>query len=90
MIITLDQFHSLLHQSYAVCVNNVLYFVGYDEEENPYISTNDGEDYIDLSSVDGDITLDEYAAFFYVQEQPVRVVFLIIMDAMKDGMLNIF
>ena len=75
--ITLDQFHDLLADAYAVSVNDTLYFVGYDTDENPYIADNDGDDYVDLSTVDGDIELDDdYAVFFYVEEQPFRMIFL--------------
>ena len=75
--ISLDQFHNLLADAYAVCANDTLYFVGYDEDENPYIADNDGNDYVDLSQVDGDIELDDdYAVFFYIQEQPIRMLFL--------------
>jgi len=75
--ITLDQFHNLLANAYAVCANDTLYFVGYDTDDNPYIADNDGNDYVDLSQVDGDIELDDdYAVFFYIQEQPIRMLFL--------------
>ena len=75
--ITLDQFHDLLADAYAVSVNDTLYFVGYDTDDNPYIADNDGDDYVDLSTVDGDIELDDdYAVFFYVEEQPFRMIFL--------------
>jgi len=75
--ITLDQFHNLLADAYAVCVNDTLYFVGYDTDDTPYIADTDGHDYIDLSTVDGDIELDDnYAVFFYIQEQPIRMLFL--------------
>ena len=75
--ITLNQFHDLLADAYAVCVNDTLYFVGYDTDDNPYIADNDGEDYVDLSTVDGDIELDDdYAVFFYVNGDPFRMIFL--------------
>ena len=41
--ITLEQFHDLLADAYAVCVNDTLYFVGYDKDDNPYIADNDGD-----------------------------------------------
>ena len=75
--ITLNQFHDLLADAYAVCVNDTLYFVGYDTDDNPYIADNDGNDYVDLSTVDGDIELDDdYAVFFYVNGDPLRMIFL--------------
>jgi len=74
--ITLDQFHNLLADAYAVCVNDTLYFVGFDTDDNPYIADNDGDDYVDLSTVDGDIEVRKNYVFFYVQEQPIQLSFL--------------
>jgi hypothetical protein len=75
--ITLEQFHNLLADAYAVCVNDTLYFVGYDTDDNPYIADNDGNDYVDLSTVDGDIELDDdYAVFFWAQGEAFRMIFL--------------
>jgi hypothetical protein len=76
--ITLNQFHDLLSDSYAVSVNDTLYFVGYDTvgDENPYISDNDGDDYVDLSTVDGDIEVHPNYVFFHVQGEPMQMVFL--------------
>jgi len=74
--ITLNQFHDLLADAYAVCVNDTLYFVGYDTDDNPYISDNNGDDYVDLSTVDGDIEVDDYAVSFWVQGEPIRMLFL--------------
>ena len=77
MNITLQQLHQLLADAYAVSVNDTLYFVGYDEDENPYVADNEGNDYVDLSTVDGDIELDDdYAVFFYVNGDPFRMIFL--------------
>ena len=75
-IITLEQFHNFLADAYAVCVNDTLYFVGYDTDHNPYISDNNGDDYVDLSTVDGDIEVDDYAVSFWVQGEPIRMLFL--------------
>ena len=74
--ITLNQFHNLLAEAYAVCVNDTLYFVGYDEYENPYIADNVFNDYVDLSTVDGDIEVDDYAVSFWVAGDPIRLIFL--------------
>jgi hypothetical protein len=79
--ITLDQFHDLLSESYAVSLNDTLYFVGYDSDDGPYVSDNDGGDYINFSSVDGDIELDDYAVSFFVNGEPIRILFLTILDA---------
>jgi hypothetical protein len=76
MNISLQQLHQLLSDVYAVSVNDTLYFVGYDEDGNPYIADNDGNDYVDLSTVDGDITIDKNGAYFEIAEQPIRMVFL--------------
>jgi len=74
--ITLNQFHDLLSDAYAVCVNDTLYFVWYDTDDNPYIADNDGDGYVDLSTVDGDIEVHPNYVFFYIQEQPMQMVFL--------------
>ena len=73
--ITLEQFHNFLADAYAVCVNDTLYFVGYNDG-NPYIADNDGCDYVDLSTVDGDIEVDDYAVSFWVQGESIRMLFL--------------
>jgi hypothetical protein len=78
--ISLETFHDLLGDAYAVSLNDTLYFVGYDNDGNPYVSDNDGGDYIDLSSVDGDIELDDYAVSFFVGGDPIRILFLTIKD----------
>ena len=74
--ITLQQFHNLLADAYAVCVNDTLYFVGYDEDDDPYIASNDGDDYVDLSSVDGDIEVFKDHVLFFIQEEPIELCFL--------------
>ena len=74
--ITLNQFHDLLADAYAVCVNDTLYFVGYDTDDNPYIADNDGNDYIDLSTVDGDIKVLTNEIFFEVGGEPIRMLLL--------------
>ena len=80
--ITLEQFHDLLGDAYAVSLNDTLYFVGYDNDGNPYVSESPshGDDYLDLSSVDGDIELDDYAVSFFVGGDPVRILFLTVKD----------
>lgn len=80
--ITLEQLHDLLGDAYAVCVNDTLYFVGYDNDGNPYISDNDGDDFVDLSTVDGDIEVYPNKVFFYVGGEPIEMVFLKIMKPM--------
>ena len=74
--ITLQQFHNLLADSYAVSVNDTLYFVGYDVDDNPYIADNDGDGYVDLSSVDGSIEVHPYYVFFYCNGEPMQMSFL--------------
>jgi hypothetical protein len=74
--ITLEQFHDLLSDAYAVSVNDTLYFVGYDTDGDPYISDNDGNDYVDLSTVDDDIEVHPNYVFFHIQEQPIQMAFL--------------
>ena len=74
--ITLEQFHNLIADCYAVCVNDTLYFVGYDTDDNPYISDNDGQDYVDLSTVDGDIEVHPNYVSFWVGGEAFQMVFL--------------
>ena len=75
--IALDVFHSMLANAYAVVVGDTLYYVGYDNEDQPYVADNDGNDRLELSEVDGDIeVVDEYTLFFYVGADPVTLKFL--------------
>jgi hypothetical protein len=74
--ITLEQFHELLYKAYAVSVNDTLYFVGYDTDDNPYIADNDGQDFVDLSTVDGDIEVFPYYVHFYVGGESLKMSFL--------------
>ena len=74
--ITLQDFHNHLAESYAVCVNDTLYFVGYDTDDNPYISDNNGDDYVDLSTVDGDIEVHKNYVTFWVGGEALQMVFL--------------
>lgn len=78
--ITLEEFHDLLDEAYAVSVNDTLYFVGHDTDGNPYTSDDDGDDYLDLSSVDGDIEMSDYALSFFVGGQPIRLLILTIKE----------
>ena len=84
MNITLQQLHQLLADAYAVSVNDTLYFVGYDEDENPYVADNEGNDYVDLSTVDGEINIDKYTATFEVAEHPIQIVFLQSKNLLQD------
>ena len=74
--ITLNQFHNLLADSYAVSVNDTLYFVGYDTDDNPYIADPDGQDYVDLSTVDGDIEVYKNYVTFWVGGEAMQMLFL--------------
>ena len=75
-LISLAQLHELLVNAFAVVVNDTLYYVGYDEDHMPYVSDNNGDDYIDLSDVDGDIELTDNKVFFYVAEYGITMQFL--------------
>lgn len=76
MNITLEKFHELLADAYAVTVNDYLYFVGYDTDDSPYVADNNGDDYIDLSTVDGDIKVLTNEIFFEVAGEPIRMLLL--------------
>ena len=71
--ITLQEFHTALAEAYAVCVNDTLYFVGYDNEDLPYVADNDNEDRIELNEVDGDIEAIENGYFFYVGGEAIEL-----------------
>ena len=84
--ITLDQLHNLFGESYAVSVNDTLYFVGYVADHDvPYTADNDGDDYVEYDSVDGDITFEDNgkAVLFYKDGNPFRIVFLTIMPVLE-------
>jgi hypothetical protein len=77
--ITLEQFYNLLDNAYAVTVNDYLYFIGYDEDENPYISNNADDEnynYIDLSTVDGDIKVLTNEIHFEIAGESIRMLLL--------------
>ena len=59
--ITLEQFHELLYEAYAVSVNDTLYFVGYDTDDNPYII--DGLDNDSMESMVFDLLTREYETY---------------------------
>ena len=71
--IPLEKFHELLGKVYAVCVNDTLYYVGYDDSDKPFVADNHGEDYVSLAQVDGDIEVLEYGFFFYVNTRPITL-----------------
>ena len=77
MNITLNELHTLLSESFAVCVNDTLYFVGYTDEDFPYVADNNNENQIDLSEV-GDIGIDieTNSVSCYVQGEEVSIKFL--------------
>jgi len=74
--ITLEQFHNLLDLSYAVVVNDCLYFIDYDTDDNPYIADSNRDDYIDLSTVDGDIQVKTNEIFFEVAGEHIQMLLL--------------
>jgi hypothetical protein len=65
--ITLEQFHEILNNAYAVDVNDTLYFLGHDDD-GPYVADNKflNVESFSLAEVDGDIEVLEYGFFFYV------------------------
>jgi hypothetical protein len=71
--ITLEELHNLLEQAYAVCLNDTLYYVGYDDDGNPFVADNYGDDYVSLAGVDADIQVLDYGFFFHVAEQPITL-----------------
>ena len=78
--ITLNQFHSILAEAYAVSVNDTLYFVGYDDQDSPYVADNDNQDRVDLAEIDGDIEITENGFFFYVADEAIELKILSIVS----------
>ena len=76
--ITLEQLHDALDNAYAVCLNDTLYYVGYDDR-GPFVADNHGDDFVSLAKVDGDIELREYGFFFYVDKNPITLKLLSLM-----------
>jgi hypothetical protein len=71
---TLEQFHNLLADAYAVCVNDTLYFVGYDNDDVPYISDSDGEGFVSFGKVDKNkISVTDRGLFFFIDDEPYFV-----------------
>jgi hypothetical protein len=71
--ISLEQLHGILSDAFAVCVNDTLYFVGYDNDDIPYIADNDGQDLVSFEEVDGYISVTDRGLFFFVAEQPIMM-----------------
>lgn len=81
--IPLEKFHELLVKAYAVCVNDTLYYVGYDTNDEPYIADNNGDDYVSLAEIDGDIEVIPFGLFFHVKGMGITMKFLLVMDVEK-------
>jgi hypothetical protein len=76
--ITLEELHSKLGDAYAVCLNDTLYYVGYDDNNHPFVADNHGDDYVSLAEVDGDIKVTPYGFLFHVAEYPILLKLLAI------------
>lgn len=74
--ITLEQFHDLLANAEVVCMNDILYHVGYDNNKNPYVCHTDGSNFTDLRTVDGEIEVYPYHVCFSVQGNSIQMSFL--------------
>lgn len=81
--IPLEKFHELLDKAYAVCVNDTLYYVGYDDSDEPFIVDNDNHDDVSLAKIDGDIEVVPFGLFFYVGGTAITMKFLLVMDVEK-------
>lgn len=78
--IPIEKFHELLGEAYAVCVDDTLYYVGYDDNDEPYIADNDGQGYVSLAKIDGDIEVIPFGLFFHVKGMGITMKFLSVMD----------
>jgi len=84
--IALDVFHSMLANAYAVVVGDTLYYVGYDNEDQPYVADNDGNDRLELSEVDGDIqVVNKHTVCFCVGGDEVELSFLELTEISVDN-----
>jgi len=84
--IELDVFHSMLADAYAVVVGDTLYYVGYDNEDQPYVADNDGNDRLELSEVDGDIqVVNKHTVCFCVGGDEVLLSFLQLTEISVDN-----
>ena len=81
--ITLEEFHSLLADAYAVVANDTLYFVGYDDEDTPYIADNNGDEHVSFRKLDGPVVIYGNTLFFYVDGEPFKLRLLVVQN-LKD------
>ena len=80
-VTSLNVFHTMLSECYAVSVHKEgerfrnLYFVDHDVDGNPYL-TNNSDECIDLSTVDGDIEVFPHWFEFSVKGEQMTLLFL--------------
>jgi hypothetical protein len=83
-VTSLNVFHRMLSECYAVSVRKIdeeegcfpnLYFVDHDVDGNPYL-TNNSDECIDLSTVDGDIEVFPHWFEFSVKGEQMTLLFL--------------
>jgi hypothetical protein len=78
--ITIEKLHDLVADAYAVCLNDSIYYVGYDNDDMPYVSDNDGYDQVSLAKVDGDIEVAPFGLFFSINGTPINLRLLSLMN----------
>lgn len=71
--ITLNEFHRIVSEAFAVCANDTLYFVGHDDDDCLYVGDDNNDVRIELAEVDGDIEVGESAFFFSVGGEPIEL-----------------
>jgi hypothetical protein len=55
--ITKEKFYSLLEEAYAVDMDDTLLFLGYDDEDEPYLADDEGRE-VFFTHIEGDIVTD--------------------------------
>ena len=85
--IPLQQFHNLLSDAYAVTINDYVYIVSCDSFGD--WTASDGDDTVNLSSVDGDIEIDETGVFFYISGEPIKLKFVNLRCFSSDEIANL-
>jgi hypothetical protein len=79
--ITLEKFHEILEDCYAVAIDDTLYFIGHDDI-GPFFADTDMQEYTSLAEVDGKIEVTEKGIFFSIASEDFLLVPL--MNAMTS------
>jgi hypothetical protein len=84
--ISLDRFHELFMEAYAVDVNGSIYMTSHDNSSGvmEYFIYDERNGYTEFNEVDGDIEVhNDLELFFYIAGDPIRLKFLTPMSIEK-------